>query len=148
MRKWKTELHFGRQMLVEGRQTDGLRELVRAFIDCKGETITRLAKAAHGRHANGTDLNEFLAGRRRMGPEMATRLVDAINGYPAGFQNGVPRPEIACTRTAEYRMAKDINANRNAAEQRRRAHIEACRQAEIARYGFTTITGDVMDMPA
>lgn len=148
MRKWKTELHFGRQMLVEGRQTDALRELVRAFIDRNGETITRLAKAAHGRQANGTDLNEFLAGRRRMGSSMATRLVDAINNYPAGFQSGVPSPAIAYTRTPEYRIAKDANANRDAAEQRRRAHIEACRQAEIAKYGFTTINGDVMDMPA
>jgi hypothetical protein len=148
MSEWKTERHFAKEMLVEGRQTDALRELIRAFIDTKGETVSRLAKAAHGPQANGTDLFEFLNRRRRIGPAPATRLVDAINNYPAGFKQGVPRPEIAYTRTAEYRMAKDMNANRDAAQQRRRAHIEACRQAEIAKYGFTTIDGDVMDLPA
>lgn len=148
MTNWKTERHFGKQMLIEGRQTDGLRELIRAFIDTKGETVTRLCKVAHGPRANGTDLLDFLAGRRRMGPEPAQRIVDTITNYPKGFDNGAPQPAIAFTRTAEYRMAKDLNANREAAEQRRAAHIEACRQAEIEKYGFTTITRDVMEMIA
>jgi hypothetical protein len=57
-------------------------------------------------------------------------------------------PEMAYMRSAEFRLQKDLNANRDAARARRAAHIEACRQAEIARYGFTTINGDVTEMVA
>lgn len=148
MTDWKTERHYGKQMLVEGSQTGNLRELIRAFIDTKGETVSRLAKAAHGPASNGTDLHDFLAGRRRMGAKPAQRIVDAITNYPKGFGEGSPQPAIAQSRTAEYRMTKELNANRDAAEQRRAAHIEACRQREIEKYGYTTISRDVMEMVA
>jgi hypothetical protein len=145
---WAVETYFGHPVLTEGPQTENLRALVRAHIDSRGETISRLAIAAHGNYANGTELHDFLAGRRRISPKRADALVRAITNYPKGFEHSAPMPAMAYARSAEYRMQKELDANRDAAKNARAAHIEACRQAEIAKYGFTTITGDVMDQVA
>ena len=145
---WAVERRYGQTLLAEGPQTDALRELIRAHVDTRGETIPRLARVSHGRAANGTELHEFLSGRRRISPKRADALVRAITEYPKGVEEGISKPAMAYARSAEYRVQKELNANRAAAEQRRAAHIEACRQAEIAKYGFTTIDRDVMEMVA
>jgi hypothetical protein len=145
---WAVETHYGHRVLAEGTQAEDLRGLIRAHIDSRGETISRLAIAAAGAGANGTELHEFLAKRRRISPKRADAIVKAITDYPKGFASSAPMPAMAYARSAEYRMRQELNANRDAAAQRRAAHIEACRQAEIAKYGFTTITGDVMDQVA
>jgi hypothetical protein len=68
MAEWQTENFYGKQVLVEGPQTDDLRAAILAHCDSRGETVSRLAKVAHGIHANGTEVHEFLDGRRRMTP--------------------------------------------------------------------------------
>jgi len=145
---WLTESRYGQTVLCKGPQLDALCDLIRAHIDTRGETISRLARVAHGRTANGTELHDFLAGRRRISPKRASAIVRAITHYPKGFETSTPKPAMAYARSAEYRMQKELTANREAAEQRRAAHIEACRQAEISKYGFTTIDRDVMEMVA
>lgn len=145
---WVVERRYGQTLLVEGPQAEALRDLVRSHVDTRGETVSRLARVSHGRSANGTELHDFLSGRRRITPRRAEAIVRAITEYPKGFEESAPKPAMAYARSAEFRVHKELTANREAAEQRRAAHIEACRQAEIAKYGFTTIDRDVMEMVA
>lgn len=148
MRVWQTEKHFSHIVLVEGAQTDALRADIAAFLDANGETASRLAKVSHGHTANGTEMHEFITGRRRITPVRADRVVAAMAGYPKGFEYGEAKPGMAYSRSAEYRLTKELNANRDAARALRAAWIEQQRQAEIERYGFTTIDRDVTEMVA
>lgn len=98
----------------------------------KADTVLRIRRAMNA-NPTAAGVEPVLEGR----PKGEARI--AAESAPQGDAPYIP-PHIA--------KQMEIERMRDAAAAARAAHIEACRQAEIARYGRTTIDRDVIECVA
>jgi hypothetical protein len=146
---------FGRMLIDYSDEALAFRQAISAFLREHDISLSRLSVASGSSASGGAKIASFIHGTIRMAPSRAFAIADAMDRFPSGW----PMPRAADRgRRLEFNQVDGpplyvleearIAALREQAAHARADWIEQQRQAEIARYGFTTIAGDVMEMVA
>lgn len=146
---------FGRMLIEYTDEAFAFRQAISDFLREHDVSLSRLSVASNGGTTGGANIASFIHGTIRMSPHRAYAIAEAMDRYPRGWPklregNRGRRQEFDQVDGPPLYVLEEarIAEMREQAASARREWVETQRQAELVKYGRTTIERDVMEMAA